>query len=395
MSNAKIIEIMATPQQIAFLLSRKRHRIFVGGVGAGKTYAGCLLLLSLPRGSRALVIAPTYRMLIDAIWNNLYYIANQVGIVEANKADMNMNLPNGVEVLFRSATHPERLRGIEVGCVWADEGAYLDEETYLVALGRLRKEPMIAALTTTPAGYNWFYRRFIQAPSDSAELVIAPTFSNLFLPSHYLATLREAYSELLYRQEVLAEFVDIGGQIFKAEWIRYADPPPDLFSSSVKRYLGADLAISQRDTADYTAIVVVAEQHGRWYVLEALQGRWTFAEQIHQISKLAEEYQAICYIESQGYQYALVQELMRKTNLNIIPVKVRADKIARFQPIAARYEHNLIYHCRRFSALESQLIAMGEKMEHDDLVDALVMALTGAVQSAAPLLTPGSIQIIE
>lgn len=391
---AQRIRARVSAPQKQFLLSRRPVRLFVGGVGAGKTTAGCLAVCALPAGARVLVIAPTYRMLADVIWYSVMRLFEKSPVPpNGNRTDMVITLPNGTELILRSATHPERLRGLEVDALWIDEAAYISEEVFHVALGRARRARPLVLLTTTPAGFNWLYRRFVENPPSDVEIVRAPTYSNPGLPPEYLESLRASYTELLYQQEVLAQFVDVGGAVFRSSWIQYGDLPTDLFTPAVRRYLGVDLAISQKSSADYTAIVGVAEYMGRWYVFEAEQGRWTFAEQLHQIRRAAEKYRATTFVEAQGYQQAMVQELLRRTDATIMGVSVHRDKLSRFQPIAARYENGLIVHCRRFPALEGQLIAMGGEQEHDDLVDALVLAISGSVREGERLLRPGKIKV--
>ena len=59
------------------------------------------------------------------------------------------------------------------------------------------------------------------------------------------------------------------GAIFRADWLRHVDIVPDKLTV----YMGVDLAISRRETADYFAVVTIGIDHKtrEIYVLDAIQ----------------------------------------------------------------------------------------------------------------------------
>ena len=102
----------ATPPQREFWGSPAKFRLFVGGIGSGKTRAGALEVLRQPGGSTGMVLAPTYPMLRDATLRTFLELAQRGGVLEDfRKAEMAATLMNGTTVLFRSADNPDRLRG--------------------------------------------------------------------------------------------------------------------------------------------------------------------------------------------------------------------------------------------------------------------------------------------
>jgi len=197
-----------TPEQLRFWSSQNRFRAFVGGIGSGKTRAGCIEVLRQPGGSRGAVVAPTYPMLRDSTLATFLSLAGEHTVAEFNRAEMTMRLVNGTEVLWRSADAPDRLRGPNLGWVFLDEAALMTEEAFDISIGRLRLPPGRLWLTTTPQGFDWIYRVFQADTRPEYELIRASTFSNTFLPQHYLDSLREKYDGSWARQELEGEFVE-------------------------------------------------------------------------------------------------------------------------------------------------------------------------------------------
>lgn len=188
-----------------------------------------------------------------------------------------------------------------------------------------------------------------------------------------VAEIEEAKNELpstVFRQEYLAEFVDVVGSRIKREWIKYTD---DVSGDVV---IGVDLAIGLKDENDYTAIVATAKQGDNIVVVEAIRGKWTFQEQKEMIVQIANKWNASVRVEQVAYQAAMVQELVRTTNLRVQGVKVHKDKLNRFTVAEGKYEHGLMYHVKGLNEFENELLTFPNS-EHDDMCDALVHSING------------------
>jgi predicted phage terminase large subunit-like protein len=136
--------------------------------------------------------------------------------------------------------------------------------------------------------------------------------------------------------------------------------------------MAVDLAISQKDTADYTAIAIMGKaENGNIYVLDIERERLTFNEGLNFIKQKAAKWnpQQIG-IEKIAFQSAVIHELLRTTNLNIKECIPDKDKVLRFQPLAARYEQGLVFHSRDLPLYFEQELLGFPEVEHDDMVDA-------------------------
>lgn len=207
MANARVSAEVTGPQG-EFLRSPAKFRAFVGGVGSGKTWAGALNVLRMPGGSRGIVIAPTYPMLRDASLHTFRELARPV-IATHHESTMTTTLVNGTEILWRSSDDPERLRGPNLGWAWLDEAALMPPLVWDLVLGRLRRDPGRAWLTTTPRGQlNWVYEQFVKLASPDFFMVRCSSRQNTFLPTDFVATLDARYKGQFQSQEVEGEFVD-------------------------------------------------------------------------------------------------------------------------------------------------------------------------------------------
>ena len=370
--------IKATQPQYDFLRSERRFRAFVGGVGSGKTYAGCLASLHATKESeRGAVVAPTYPMLKDAViptWNELA----EGGMADFNKAEMRCTMNNGAEVLFRSADKPDRLRGTNLGWFWMDEAAMCGEEVWDILMGRLRLDPGTAWITTTPRGHNWVYDTFIQNAGNEYAIVRSSSTENPHLPDAFLESLQQKYTERFRRQEVGGEFIEASGALWS-----FTDIQRDTAPESMDRIvIGVDPA---GGGPDEVGIVAVGKAGERAYVLgdHSMKGSpnaWASA-----VRNAYQQHQADRVVAERNFGGDMVESTLRTADANM-PVEVinaSRGKQQRAEPVAALYEQGKVSHPEAFDELETQMTTWdpAESGESPDRVDALVWALTELVLS--------------
>jgi predicted phage terminase large subunit-like protein len=162
------------------------------------------------------------------------------------------------------------------------------------------------------------------------------------------------------------------GALFKRDWIRTGRSP----GAGVRIAMGVDLALSTKESADYTAIAVMArDEFGKLYVLDVVRERVDFPNALRLIRNMADKWnpRAIA-IEQVAYQAVVVQELLRQTTLPIRGVLPDKDKVTRAQPLALRYEQGLVQHAHDLPGWFTDELFAFPNGQHDDAVDALVYA---------------------
>lgn len=173
------------------------------------------------------------------------------------------------------------------------------------------------------------------------------------------------------------------GQIVDEGDIHYYDA---IEGSVTRTVIGGDLAISMKDTADYTALVPgVAtiyklddkdQGRPRIYVLPPVHRRMDLHDLGNALKALSASLSAVysvpmTYLEDVGYQKAAILELQR-LSLNVTSIKAGADKAARLSTVAMFIKNGTVVFPRTgCEELLAELLGFGVE-EHDDLVDALV-----------------------
>jgi len=176
------------------------------------------------------------------------------------------------------------------------------------------------------------------------------------------------------------------GSIFKAEWLKRFENLPAL-----PRYQGVDLAIGKKSGSDYFAVVTVSsEKNGNIYVLGSRRGRLSFDEQYREIKNQHDYYHrpgspvVKIGIEVNQYQDALAQRLIERTRLPIRRIHQTKDKLARAMRLSALFENGKIFFpVQGTEDLEEELLLFPEGA-HDDLFDALEMAVSMAGHGRRP-----------
>lgn len=206
------------PAQWAFVTSEARFSLYIGGVGAGKTFAGAaraiMRMIEQP-GALGLIGAPTFPMLRDATQRAFFELLPRPLIQAYHKSEERLVLRNGAEVLFRSLDQPDRARGLNLAWFWLDEAPLCGYYAWQVLKGRLRQPGFATAgwATGTPHGRDGFASDFELAPRRNHALFRASTYANAHhLPPDFIAEL--GYSGSFAQQEVLGLFVAFEGLVY-------------------------------------------------------------------------------------------------------------------------------------------------------------------------------------
>jgi predicted phage terminase large subunit-like protein len=216
-----------------------------------------------------MVVSPTYPMLRDTVLKTFREITDGVGIVKSfNVATMTAELMGNRTILFRSADKPDRLRGVNAGWIWVDEAGYVDHQTWLVCIGRLRREPRRIWLTSTPKGTrHWMYDL---VKTGQISMTQATSASNVYNPPEFVESLEGAYSADWQRQELMGEFVEPGGTLFKRTWFQSVDELPNAERLSVRAW---DCAATPGG-GDHSVGLRMHKIAGKYYIDSIVRGQW-------------------------------------------------------------------------------------------------------------------------
>ncbi len=192
---------------------------------------------------------------------------------------------------------------------------------------------------------------------------------------------RGVASRIAWEREYMLNLVADDDQIIDRKMLQYYDELPPLLRGQYKRIIiGVDLAISENDKADFTAILILdvrgsgADQ--RMYIRpNIVNKRISFPDTVSLLRETSDSlnYPKL-YIEQTAYQAAVVQQLS-VDGLDVQGVTPHSDKRSRLNMIADKIQRGVILFPQRGAEeLITQLIGFGVE-KHDDLVDALTTAV--------------------
>jgi len=191
-----------------------------------------------------------------------------------------------------------------------------------------------------------------------------------------------------WQREYLLNIIPDEDQIIDPAWIQYYDDlPPE--GSCIMTGVGVDLAISQRETADNTAMIVAkaysqqdindffAKDEYEAYILpDMINTKLTFRATINNLQTLYAKYDyPSIYVEDVAYQGAAVEQLNAE-GVKAEGIKIGSvDKRARLNMVSHLIENGTIKFPRSgCEELISQLVHFGVE-KHDDLVDAFTLLM--------------------
>lgn len=297
--------------QTLFHLSTARFKLLACGRRWGKTKIGAveflLMLLGCPDRSVGYCVAPTYSHTKKQWKEILYYCPKEI-IVAINRADHTIHLIGDREIQFKSADAVDSMRGESVAVLWMDEGGQIAEDRWTLELRpALMDTHGRAIFTGTPCGKNWYFQLWTRGQDTSQTDYKSWSFSsytNPYLDPKEIDEFKRDMPELAYRQEILGEFLDDIGSVFR----RIRDCIGGILEEprSNKHYVvGCDLAKHE----DFTVLCVL-DNDGHLCAFDRFsQLDWTFQQE--RIINLCEKYRARLLLDSTGVGDPIYDNLKR------------------------------------------------------------------------------------
>lgn len=228
-----MIEYSIYELQEEFLSDESKLVLFCAGVGSGKTTCGALWSImqavKYPK-ARGFIGANTYLQLHKSTLIKLFQLLRDFGIdYEFNKSPPwgntafedhknVLSLCNGSQILCYSLDNYDVIRGIEIGWAWVDEARDTDPEAFDILLERFRgydvnypSIPYQMKITSTPAGFNWLYSKFVDPKTKlpGTKIIVASSYDNPFINDKYADELESRLGKQLARQQIYAEFINL------------------------------------------------------------------------------------------------------------------------------------------------------------------------------------------
>ncbi len=315
---------------------------------------------------------------------------------------------NGAIAIAYSAEEPKLLRGPEHDGGWLDEAASFpppkndDNDAYANFIMGLRLGERPRFIVTTTPRPTKLIKQLVADPST--HVTRGSTYDNREnLAPSFLAEIERRYEGTRIGQQELHGVIldDLDGALWTYDLIHqhriviaqgqaWHDVTPQL----QRIVVAVDPAVSANATSDYTAICVAGLGYDdEVYILHARQMKASPHEWASEALRVFALYNADRIGVEKNNGGDLVEHTIRSIDRSapIKTIHARRGKATRAEPVVALYEQGRVHHVGVHEDLEAQMVEFPVATEHDDLVDAMVYAVTELsglhAHAASPLIS--------
>jgi hypothetical protein len=390
---------------------RRQARRF-NWLAAGRRWRKTTLAMSISvegaaAGRTVIWGAPTYNQVRIGM-DETYKAAG--GVADFNLSRMEVAFPRGGRILFRSLDNPDNARGLTADGIVLDESADVKAAAWYEVL-----RPMLIDTggwlwsIGTPKGRNWWWVEH-QAAADRPDAIAwqVPTLGvavadgqlvravhpleNGAIPFVEIERLYATMSERVFLQEILAQFVEDGGGVFRG--VRKAATAKEQERALRGHVYLAGLDFGRQN--DFTVMTVLDTLTNEIVAMDRFN-QIDYHIQTGRIAALAQRFQPAAIVaESNSIGVPMIEQLTR-LGLPIVPfTTTSASKQIAIDALALAFEREQLRILpdptliAELEAYEMERLPSGMLRYsapdgmHDDTVMALALTWYGAVRGGAP-----------
>lgn len=386
-------KLMSRKQQ-QFLLCPQREAFYGGAAGGGKSEA--LLAAALQYVDQPLYAALLLRRTFSDLSQPGALIDRSkqwLSLTPAryNATEHKWTFPSGATLKFgylSSDADVYQYQGSEFQFIGFDELTQFTEFQYTYLFSRLRRNvqvdaPLRMRSASNPGGvgHEWVKARFIETDNPDIAVIRAKVADNPGMNvAEYVASLQQL--DHLTRSQLLDGDWDVvaNGNVFKREWFREYTITPDgyhtdrpISADSLWRFATVDLAVSERTSADYTAIAVWGAAQHQLLLLDMVRIQASAPDVLKRLHAIQEQWKLDFFaVESNGPQRGMV-DMFRLDGILCKRLQPRGDKLARAATASVAFEAGQVFVRKTatwWPALERELLVFPND-KYDDQVDAV------------------------
>jgi hypothetical protein len=340
------------------------------------------------------IVAPTFPQ-TDILWEMVIEHLPPVYIKKIYEGRKLIELKNGSRIWAKSADNPQGLVGRGLDLIVFDEASMCDIAAWNYMRPALGDRKGKCIFPSTPKGKNWFYTIFMKDPkrggndSDYSSFQY-PSMDNQFLDPDEFIKMTKDLPELMYRQEILADFIESGGEVFRNlnRVLRDTLKEPIIDHFYVG---GGDLAKYQ----DFT-VMMIADLATNEVVFYERFNKLDWDYQKVKIAAALKKYNdAVMYIDSTGVGDPIVEDLQRQGcnvkayKFSLTTKKQAIENLMKMVDDAAIGIPNLLEIKHEFEIFGYEQTAFGNIRYcapdggHDDIVIATALCAWGLDQNVS------------
>jgi len=279
----------------------------------GKTFLAMNILLKWAledNGSVSMFVAPVYSQSKKVFSELITAIAESGLTLSINKSELFITFINGSIIYFRSGEREDSLRGYTLDYLVMDEAAYQKEAVWKTVLRPtvLVKGKKVLFIST-PKGKNWFYEIANRGYSDDYpqyQTYHATSYDTPYITQEELDEAKLSLPDNIYRQEILAAFIDDGGEVFSnlSESCHLSAYPS--LQTNTKYYAGIDFGRQN----DYTVLTILNSEGQMVDFYRQRQKSWDLI--LSELEVKLKKWKPVCYAEVNNVGDVLYESLKKK-----------------------------------------------------------------------------------
>jgi predicted phage terminase large subunit-like protein len=253
----------------------------------------------------------------------------------------------------------------------------------IVVMQRIHVDDLVGYLLENEAGFEVLNLPAIAQSTNTFDLGGGRTHTreqgDLLHPAHepaeVLREIKKSMGSMLFSAQYQQAPEPAGGKIIRRKMLQYYPEVQVLENDRI--VMSWDIALSEKEAADYSACVVLLNRGELYYVLEVIRGKFPFDQLKDKIIEVKERYgkKASLVIEDSGISYGLIQSL-REKRISVVDYKPKGDKQERLISQIDLFQSGSVLLPKEAPWLEefvSELLSFPGR--HDDQVDALAQGL--------------------
>lgn len=333
----------------------------------------------------AWIVAPSFPLARQSWRELIHFVPKELITKRPNESTKSVELVNGILIEVKSADDPQGLVSVGLDYVLITEAGKMKKDAWEESLRPCLASPGragLAVINGTPKGKNWFYDlycRGLDPEYSDYESFHHSSLNNPYFDPKEWDEAKQTLSELIFRQEFMAEFLEDSSSVFRniKGCIHGELEEPNL---TKRYYAGIDLAKMQ----DFTVICIIDQQGHVCFFDRFNEINWPLQKQ--RIISVCKKYNAQVFLDStgigdpifddlmmsglkvQGYKFTNESKanLIHSLSLSLELQKVTYPKIDVLINELSQYEYEILQTGRfRFNAPEGK---------HDDCVIGLALA---------------------
>ena len=313
-------------------------------------------------------------------------------VAKVSESRLELRLANGMPIKFLSADNPDRIRGNRFRAVVVDEAGCIKDgrlwdEVVRPALADSRGR---AVLQGTPKGRNWFwdgYQKGLQNADDCRSCHFT-TWDNSKIARDEIAAMKATMPDLIYRQEIMAEFLEECAAVFRGVDDCVRGQYRDKAEPGACYVMGCDIA----KHSDFTVLTIVDTIHRQVVAWQRFNGL-SWGLQVGRIAQTAREWNdALVVLDSTGVGDAIYDQAAA-AGVRLLPYKFTNETKAQLvETLALEIEGGRIHWPENdilreeLKAFEYEILPGGKcrynapSGKHDDAVISLALAVNGSLR---------------